>query len=207
MNKKKVLLLDIDECFCFTGFLKAINDFLGTNYVIDDFTDYYMDEAVIPKERFDEFNKFINNRNLYEDAEIMPYAIEVLKELSKHYDIYVCSSCVNPFDKEGSGRLFADKYNFLLKALPFIKPENFIFTSAKHLFKADVQIDDRLSNLDESIETTILFPSYHNKDIKDSELEEKGAIRAGFDWRTGWLEVGKILLESFNLKDNETISI
>ena len=63
------------------------------------------------------------------------------------------------------------------------------------MIRADVQIDDRLSNLDENIETRILFTSYHNKDIKSEELKEKGVIRAGYDWRNGWREVKKILLE------------
>ncbi len=63
MEKKKDLLLDIDEVFCFSGLLEAINDFLGSNYAIDDFSDYYIDEVAIPKERFDEFNKFLSKRN------------------------------------------------------------------------------------------------------------------------------------------------
>lgn len=193
--KKKTLLLDIDEVFCFSGFLEAVNEFLGTSYVIDDFTSYYIDEAVIPKERFDEFNQFLKGRNLYEKAFILPGAIETIKALSEEYDIYVCSSCINPFDVEGSGKLFADKYNMLLEHLPFIDPGHFIFTSSKHMFRADVQIDDRLSNLDESIETRILFPSYHNKDISDEELRSKGIIRAGYDWRDGWDEIRRILLE------------
>ena len=162
MEKKDNLLLDIDEVFC----LDAINVFLGSNYVIDDFSDYYIDEVAIPKERFDVFNKFLMNINLYENAQILPYAKEVLKELNKFYNIYVCSSCINPFNITGSGRLFTDKYNFLINQVPFIKSEHFIFTNAKHLFRANVQIDDRLSNLDEYIETKILFPSYHNKNIK-----------------------------------------
>ena len=90
--------------------------------------------------------------------------------------------------------MFSDKYNFLIKYLPFIKPGNFIFTSAKHMFKADIQIDDRISNFDETIEIKILFPSYHNKDITDEELAAKGAIRAGDEWRTAWEEIEKILL-------------
>lgn len=203
MKKQKDLLLDIDEVFCFSGFLDAINDFLGSNYAIDDFSDYYIDEAVIPKERFDEFNKFLNNRNLYENAQILPYALEVLKALNCIYNIYVCSSCINPFNITGSGRLFADKYNFLITSIPFIKPEHFIFTNAKHLFRADIQIDDRLSNLDENIETKILFPSYHNKTIQNDELTKNGILRAGYDWRMGWLEVANILLESFQVKDDE----
>ena len=55
-----------------------------------------------------------------------------IKKLSELYDIYICSSCVNPFDIKGSGRMFADKFNFLIENLSFIKPGNFIFTSAKH---------------------------------------------------------------------------
>lgn len=76
MTKKKVLLLDIDEVFCFSVFLEAINDFSRSDYVIDDFSSYYMEEEVIPKERLNEFNKFLDNRNLYENAQILPYAIE-----------------------------------------------------------------------------------------------------------------------------------
>ncbi len=192
--EKKVLLLDVDEVICFSGFLDAINEFLHTNYVIDDFTDYYIDDAVIPKERFDEFNKFVNARNMYENAYILPHAIEIIKKLNEEYDIYICSSCVNPFDIAGSGRIFADKYNFLLETLPFIKPEKFIFTSAKHLFKADVQIDDRLNNFDDDIPVKILVSSYHNMDISAEELAAKNVIRAGDNWRTAWEDIGKILL-------------
>ncbi len=141
---------------------------------------------------------------MYENAQILPYAHEVLKALSCVYDIYVCSSCINPFNITGSGKLFANKYNFLIDTMPYINPEHFIFTSAKHLFKADIQIDDRLSNFDESIETKILFPSYHNKTIQNAELAKKGVIRAGYDWRLGWLEVANILLEPSQI-DNEEI--
>lgn len=203
MEKKKDLLLDIDEVFCFPGFLDAINEFLGSSYEIDDFTDYYIDEAVIPKERFLEFNNFLDNRNLYENAHILPYAREVLKELNYVYNIYPCSSCINPFNLMGSGKLFRDKYNFLINSVPFIKPENFIFTNSKHMFKADIQIDDRLSNLDKSIETRILFPSYHNKNISNEELSKMGILRAGYDWREGWLAVGNMLLEISLVKDSQ----
>lgn len=202
-EKKKNLLLDIDEVVCFPGFLDAINEFLESNYEIDDFSDYYIDKVAIPKERFEEFNKFLNGRNLYENAHILPYAKEVLKELNPFYNIYPCSSCVNPFNIAGSGRLFTDKYNFLIESIPFIKPERFIFTNAKHLFKADVQIDDRLSNLDESIETSILFPSYHNKTVTSEELNKKGVIKAGDDWRVGWLEVARILLDPSQVENKE----
>lgn len=192
MERKK-LLLDVDEVICFSGFLEAVNDFMGTNYEIDDFTDYYIDEVVIPKDRFDEFNQFVNGRNLYDKAHLLPGAIETIKKLNEFYDIYICSSCINDFDINGSGRIFADKYDFLISTLPFLNPKKFIFTSVKNMFKADIQIDDRLSNFDDEIETKILFPSYHNKDVTDEELKLKGVCRVGNDWRTAWNEIGKIL--------------
>lgn len=193
---KKDLLLDVDEVIVFSGFVEAVNDFLGTNYVIDDFTEYYIDNAAIPKERLEEFNHFLNNRNLYDYAQLLPDAIETIERLSNYYNIYILSACVNGSNVEGSGRIFVDKYKFLLKKLPFINPKNFIFTGAKHLFKADVKIDDLISNFsrDEDVKLKILFPSYHNKDITDEELLVKGVIRAGYDWKTGWHEVEKILM-------------
>lgn len=100
MEGKKNLLLDIDEVFCFPGFVKAINDFLGTNYVIDDFRNYYMDKEVIPKERFEEFNKFLNGRNLYEDAQILPYAVETLKKFIIFIHVHLVSILLILWDRE-----------------------------------------------------------------------------------------------------------
>lgn len=198
MKKKKDILVDVDEVIVFSGFVEAVNDFLGTNYVIDDFTNYYIDEVAIPKDRMDEFNEFLNNRNLYNYAEILPDAIETLKKLDEYFNIYLLTSCVNEANLDGCGRVFMDKYNFLRKNLPFINPKQFIFTGSKVLFKAYAKIDNLLSNFndDEEIELKILFPSYHNKDITDEELKEKNVVRAGYEWRTGWKEVEKILMKT-----------
>ena len=57
MSRKKILL-DVDEVICFSGFLDAVNEFLGTSYLIDDFTDYYIDEVAIPKDQFEDFKRF-----------------------------------------------------------------------------------------------------------------------------------------------------
>ncbi len=195
MERKKILL-DVDEVICFPAFLPLINEFLHTDYKIDDFKCYYLEEEAIPKERFMEFTEFIKNRNLYENATIIPNAPEVIEKLSKIYDIFICSSCINPFAKEASGKLFSYKYDFLLANLPFLKPENYVFTNAKFLLQADVQIDDYLPNLEQNKSTVkILFPSYHNKDISEEILKEKHILRAGYDWQDGWVNVEKILIE------------
>ena len=96
IQNKKSILLDVDEVICFPGFLQAINDFMGTDYVIDDFEDYYIDEVAIPKEIFDEFNNFINNINLYENAHVLPNAVPTIKLLNDYYNIYICQLALIP---------------------------------------------------------------------------------------------------------------
>lgn len=196
--KKKDLLLDVDEVICFSGYLEAVNDFLNTNYNIDDFDCYYIDEKVIPKERFKEFNEYISKRNLYDYTSFLPGAIETIKKLNEKYEIYICSACLNTFDLDNSGIQFKNKYDFLRKNLPFINPQKFILTSSKNMVKADIQIDDYLPNFDNDTKLKILFPSYHNKNIDDEILKEKNIIRAGYDWKTGWKEISKILLKNEN---------
>ena len=193
--EKKNILLDVDEVICFAGFLDYANEFMNTNYEIDDIKTYFIDDTIIPQNKIKEYNKFLNSKNIYENAHILPNAIESIKKLSEYYNIIICSACINPYDVENSGKYFKDKYDFLIKTLPFLKPESFIFTNTKNIIKADIQIDDRVSNLVNDIPIKILFPSYHNKEIADEYLSSKNIIRAGKDWRTGWQNVLNILIK------------
>lgn len=193
--EKKNILLDVDEVICFAGFLDYANEFMDTNYEIDDIKTYFIDDTIIPQNKIKEYNKFLNSKNIYENAHILPNAIESIKKLNEYYNIIICSACINPYDVENSGKYFKDKYDFLIKTLPFLKPENFIFTNTKNIIKADIQIDDRVSNLVNDIPIKILFPSYHNKEIADEYLSSKNIIRAGKDWRTGWQNVLNILIK------------
>lgn len=202
MEKKKTLLLDVEEVICFGGFLQAVNDFLNESYVIDDFTEYYIDSVAIPENRQDEFNEFLRNRNMFANPDFLPGAIETVKKLCKYYEVFLCTDSINPFDVDGSVRNFVDKFKMLREYLPFIDPTHFIFTSNKSLFKADIQIDDRLSKMDNDVRLKILFPSYHNKNEKDEDLKRIGAVRAGFDWRNGWVEVAKLILPETDINLN-----
>ena len=84
---KKKILLDIDEVFCFSGYLELVNEFLNTNYIIDDFTEYYIDEVAISKDRKQEFYQFISTKDQYENPVLLPGTLETIKILSKYYDI------------------------------------------------------------------------------------------------------------------------
>lgn len=198
--QKLRLLLDVDEVICFSMYLEYINEFLETKYVMDDFTEYYLEESVIPRERMPEFNDFIKAKNLYEKPTMLPGAIEAIKRLSKYYDIFICSDCINPFAKEDSGIMYKNKYDFLYKTFPqeIIPCKNYIFTGAKDIFIADVQVDDLVRNFGSNVTKKFLFPSYHNKEVSEELLDKKGITRAGNDWQEGWHVLEKQLIDYFN---------
>ena len=119
----------------------------------------------------------------------MPDAYEVLEKLNKTYDIYICSACVMFCMIEQSGKFFMDKYDWLIKTFPFLDQNKIILTNSKNIFKADIQIDDRLSNLEGEIKQKLLFTSYHNKNISDKELNDLNITRVN-----SWKDIEKILL-------------
>ena len=56
---------------------------------------------------------------------------EVLKNLMTEYDIYICTACVMFGIELRSGKLYMDKFNYLIKEFPFLDPRKFIFTNWK----------------------------------------------------------------------------
>ena len=186
---KKTLLVDLDYVICYPGFLKILNDFLGTSYVEEDFTDYIIDPIIGSQEKINEFYDYYIARDGYKDAVLFPDVKEVLKKLDKYYNIHICSACVMFGAEKKSAKLFKDKFEYLIREFPFLDPENIIFTNSKNLFQADVQIDDRIQNLKGNIKTKILFDAYHNREISDEELKENNTIRV-----KSWKDIEKILL-------------
>ena len=127
---KKRLLLDIDGVLCSSGYLELINEYLNTNYTLDDFDEYYIDKVLLPDEQLNDFYEFIKNKDQYANPMFMPNAVETITKLSEIYDIYPCSDCRNHFAPEQSGRIFTNKFNLLYRTFPqdVIPAKNYIFT-------------------------------------------------------------------------------
>ncbi|HPE14552.1 MAG TPA: hypothetical protein PLT65_01780 [Bacilli bacterium] len=190
MENKKIILLDVDEVVCETGFLPLLNKFLGTSYELDDFTNYFIEEEAILDEALrSDFYKYFARHDSYQYAKLKPGAREVLKELNELYDIRLCSACIISFLMEESGDFFAHKYHFLRRELPFIDLEKMILTNTKDIFRADIQIDDRLHHLQSHIPTKYLFDAYHNRNISDSVLKSLEVERAN-----NWYDLGRRLI-------------
>ena len=189
LNCKKKIIIDFDDTIYESIFVYRINEFLGTNYKIEDFKDYLLDD-VVPKDKKKDFYKFLVKTDLYGEDLIISDAIEVIEKLNKVYDVYICSGCVMFNCPEESAPVFMYKYRCLLRNFPFLSPFKFIFTQSKDLVDADIIIDDNPDYLKKDRETKILFDSYHNGELTDEYLKENNIIRA-----KSWKEIKNILLK------------
>ncbi len=178
MDKRKTIMVDMDDVIVKGGFLYLINNFLGTNYTENDFTDFYMQDSIPNK---DEFFKYFLENNLYDHCEMLPDAYDVLKELNEHYDVFIGTSYIYKEIPNESGKILLQKYDYLLKHLPFINPYKYIFISNKNILKFDIKIDDKLDNLEGS-DRKLLFSAYHNLNINDNDLGIQGIERVN-DWQ------------------------
>lgn len=182
------LIIDMDDVLCGKGFLRIVNEFLGTEYEEKDANSYYIND-LIPKEKFLDWVQFFEEKNLYEYVDLKDNVQEVLEKLSKKYDIYIATSYVFRDDKKISGKVLKDKFDYLYKNFPFINPEKYIFITNKEIINADIRIDDNIEKLKGNAKIKLLFTAYHNENITKEELEEKGLIRVN-----NWKEVEKILI-------------
>ena len=128
-------------------------------------------------------NNFLKTHLTYDD--IPGYWVDEIvpeKQLNKYLntDYRYIENCVN---------IIPHKHKWLLKHLPSVPPDNFIFTSNKGCINAEIKIDDKISNLEGNAELKLLITAYHNKKITDEELKKKNIIRVN-----SWDDIAEILL-------------
>lgn len=184
----KKIMIDMDDVICGGGFLKLVNDFLGTDYKETDIQTYYIQD-LIPKEKMQEWAKFFAQKNIYNYTQILPNAYNVMEQLNKKYELYITTAYIFRDNKEKSSELLKNKFDYLIKNFPFIQPEQYIFTSNKEIVECQIKIDDKPANLEGDAELKLLFTAYHNKNIPNEELQKNNLIRVN-----NWNEIGKILL-------------
>ena len=181
----KKLIIDMDDVITSIDYFVEFEKFAGKK-LDHSYNGYHLEDVLgDQKEAF--FANF-DQINFYDYAVILDDAASVLKELNKHYDLYICSSFVWSCAFEKASTHLKNKYDYLYKNLGFISPDKYIFTSNKGIIKADIRIDDKLENLKNG-KIKLLYTAWHNKDYTDEYLKSKNVIRVN-----NWKEIRKILL-------------
>ncbi len=181
-------MIDMDDTITIDGYINVVNKFLKTNLTYDDIPSYWVDE-IVPEKQLDKYlNYFYNKINIYDYTKVNGNALQVIEELTKYYEVVICSAYTDYRYIEDCVNIITHKHKWLLKNLPSINPDNFIFTSNKHCINAEIKIDDKVNNL-ENAEVKLLITAYHNKNITNEELKKKGIIRVNT-----WDDIAEILL-------------
>ena len=186
---KKILIIDIDDVLVDSYMFIMLNKFLGTTYKEEDFSDYYLEDAIKDPKQLDEYYKFIFTQDMYKDIPIKEGVQEVLPKLNQKYDLLLCTDFLIPNYEWQADKEFISKFNMLKEKFSYLNPKQFIFMRRKPLLNADIMIDDKLTNFGEHVEKKLLFTAYHNKGIDDSVLSKQGATRVN-----SWFEIADLLL-------------
>ncbi len=119
-----------------------------------------------------------NEKGFFRTAPVIEDAVDTLKELSQHYEIFIVSAAMEfPNSLE-------DKYHWLDEHFDFIPWKNIVLCGDKRVIRGDIMIDDHFKNLDYFDGTTLLFEQPHN-----SEKDNNGHRRV-----RNWKEIRDLLL-------------
>jgi 5'(3')-deoxyribonucleotidase len=165
---RRIVAVDVDQTIVDTAYpwwqwLENISgkglpyDVVSSTY---DFTKMYETEL---REMGIDGLDYWRQKNLYDDLEPLPYAVEALELVSKIGDVIFVSVLKGDHHKS--------KYYFLKKHFPFM--QGLIGTKEKRFVHCDMAIDDRNENLDQFRKYNnceiVRFDTPHGQYIKDPE--------------------------------------
>jgi len=193
---KKIIIIDVDDVVVENHHFPIINKYLekiGKPTFKDTSgfrTNSIRKEVFKTPEELNDFVDFFLQFDSYEKLNSILGAIEAVKHLNGVHDVYLVTASLFNQRTVEMGRCMVDKLRWITTHLPFLHIDKIIFSSKKHLFNADVIIDDKIDNLCGNYKTKILFTAFLNKHITKKELDKAGIVRAD-----NWDEVIRIINE------------
>lgn len=111
---------------------------------------------ITPLDRQQQLRAFLDAEDFFEDLPLMPGAQEVLKDLSRRFDLYIATQAMTVPNSLGP------KYRWLQRHFPFIPPTNYVFCGNKSILRAEYLIDDLPRNLQRFEGQGLLYSAPHN---------------------------------------------
>lgn len=189
MNEKPILAVDQDDVLAvlLEAWVKAYNKDYDDNLKLEDITSWNISKLVKPEAKEDIYH-YLDVPGFMENLELKDGSQKALKNLSKHFDIFVVTA-----PKDYSGVL--SKAKWLQKYFPFIPKENYVFTMNKSIIRADFLVDDGVHNLEVFKGCPILFDAPHN------QLETR------YNRVKNWEEAFELLMKLKDKTQEERLSI
>lgn len=138
MNKKRVLL-DIDGVVAefVVPMLSELTKITGKKYDKDDVTEWELAKALkLSKDEADKLKLALSMPGFCRSLPVIPGAVDGVRELMEHTEVYVCTS---PYDSDTWAR---EREAWLFEHFK-ISRSSIISTSAKHVCRADILIEDK----------------------------------------------------------------
>lgn len=141
MKKRISCAIDCDDVLmdCNALAVKILNEKEGTNYTVNDITRWGNIGTDIDH-RF----KYMFTEEFYENQPVLSGAREFIKKLSELCDVYIVTA--TPFEFVG-----IRARRLITEFAPYVKEENIIMASSKHVVETDVLLDDGAHNIKNSI--------------------------------------------------------
>ncbi len=184
MNKKKTLLLDLDDTLnqLLPTWLKFYNHDYKDNLQLEDIKTWDIYNYVKPS-CGKKIYEYLLLPDLFRDLGIQPHAYEVTKWLQQYVNIYIVTAYID--------KTCVDKVVWMKKHLPHIDTKNIVFCNDKSLLKAQYIIDDGAHNILDYHKTNpcglpIIFDKPWNRDLKNKFIRVKD-----------WLELKEVFEEIF----------
>lgn len=130
------------------------------------------------EEAFKNGLKYVTSEGFFSNAPVIEGAIEALKLLNEHYELYIVSAAME-FPKS-----LPEKYSWLQQHFPFLSWHQFVFCGSKAVVQGDIMVDDHFKNLDYFKGQRLLFTQPHN-----TGQDDRGHTRV-----SSWKEILDILL-------------
>lgn len=131
--------------------------------------DYWGQKIYSIREEVAYIRNFLHDKGFFRDLGVMPDSQEVIRELTKDYDIFITTAAME-FRSS-----FEDKYDWLQEHFPFLHWKNFVFCGDKSIIRADYMIDDHVRNLESFAGIGLLYTASHN-------IQEERFVRVN-NWR------------------------
>ncbi|TKD69799.1 5' nucleotidase, NT5C type [Pseudalkalibacillus hwajinpoensis] len=136
----KTLLIDMDSVICdlMSEWHKRYNEDYNDNLSIEKLQ-CWRSEDYVKAECGEKIYDYLDEPGLFLHLEPLPNAIDVLKRISKHYDVLIVTS--------SRTYAYTEKEMWIEKHLPFIGKKNLIFSHRKEMIRGDMLFDDAPHNL------------------------------------------------------------